>query len=150
MKALFRTLVLGLMVAIAPTVMAADGDAKGGQYKLLGDWQVHYIAFPSTFIQPAIAKAYGLTRDEKKAIINISVLKNREGTPAQHVQISGTAKNLIGNGPTLEFKEVVEGDAIYYLAQMDFYNEEIYRFDITIRQDNQEQTLKFQQKFYAQ
>ena len=49
----------------------------GGQYKELGPWQVHYIAFPSTFIQPQIAKAYELERSGYKGIVNISVLKKR-------------------------------------------------------------------------
>ncbi|CCQ09940.1 FIG003551: hypothetical protein [Pseudoalteromonas luteoviolacea B = ATCC 29581] len=123
---------------------------QGGQYKTLGNWQVHYIAFPSTFIQPTIANAYGLTRDERKAIINISVLSDHEGNLAQQVEISGTAKNLLGNSIQLNFKEVVDGEAVYYLAQMDFHNEEIYRFEVTIRQGTNEQILKFQQQFYTQ
>lgn len=150
MKLFFRRLALGLTLCLTPLSFASYAEDQGGQYQVLGDWQVHYIAFPSTFLQPQIAKAYGLTRDENKAVINISVLKNRDGTPAQKVQISGNAKNLLGNGPELTFKEVIEGEAIYYLAELDFYDEDIYRFTVTIRQDNQEQILRFQQKLYAQ
>lgn len=150
MKLFIRSLALGLTLSLSSLCVTAKTEDQGGQYQVLGDWQVHYIAFPSTFLQPTIAKAYGLTRDENKAVINISVLKNREGTPAQQVQISGNAKNLLGNGPELTFKEVLEGEAIYYLAELDFYDEDVYRFTITIRKDNQEQTLRFQQKLYAQ
>ncbi|MCK8122067.1 DUF4426 domain-containing protein [Pseudoalteromonas sp. 2CM32C] len=121
----------------------------GGQYKELGPWQVHYIAFPSTFIQPQIAKAYGLERSGYKGIVNISVLKNNTGNAAQKAKLSGTARNLLGNKQTLNFKEVIEGESIYYLAQVDFTNEEILRFEIEIQQSNQFQTLQFQQKFYV-
>ena len=55
---------------------AHSEDMQGAQYKDLGPWQVHYIAFPSTFIQPQIAQTYGLERSGYKGIVNISILKN--------------------------------------------------------------------------
>ena len=124
-------------------------EMQGAQYKELGPWQVHYIAFPSTFIQPKIAKAYGLERSGYKGIVNISVLKNDAENTAQTAKLTGTAKNLLGNKQTLTFKEVKEGDSIYYLAQVDYTNEEILRFEIEIQQSNQFQKLQFQQKFYV-
>ncbi|WP_404393819.1 DUF4426 domain-containing protein [Pseudoalteromonas phenolica] len=141
-------ILITLILALSSFVTSADS-VQGGQYKELGPWQVHYIAFPSTFIQPNIAKAYGLERSNYKGIINISVLANKEGTPAQKAKLTGEAKNLLGSKQTLEFKEVVDGDAIYYLAQVDFRNEEIYRFKININQGNNFQVLNFQQKFYV-
>lgn len=128
---------------------AQSEDMQGAQYKELGPWQVHYIAFPSTFIQPQIAKTYGLERSGYKGIVNISVLKNNSDKTAQTVKLSGTAKNLLGNKQALTFKEVKEGDSIYYLAQVDYTNEEILRFEIEIQQSNQFQKLQFQQKFYV-
>ncbi|WP_213610603.1 DUF4426 domain-containing protein [Pseudoalteromonas sp.] len=128
---------------------AHSAQEQGAQYKELGPWQVHYIAFPSTFIQPQIAKTYGLERSGYKGIVNISILKNNADKTAQKAVLQGTAKNLLGNKQTLNFKEVIEGDSIYYLAQVDYTNEEILRFDIAIEQGNKFQTLKFQQKFYV-
>jgi hypothetical protein len=122
---------------------------QGAQYKELGPWQVHYIAFPSTFIQPKIAKAYNLERSGYKGIVNISILKNDADKTAQTATLTGTAKNLLGNKQTLTFKEVKEGDSIYYLAQVNYTNEEILRFEIEIQQSNQFQKLQFQQKFYV-
>ena len=129
------------------TVFAND---QGGQFKQLGDWEVHYIAFPSTFLQPSIAKHYGLERSKYSGVINISVLDSRhKDKPAQQVEIVGQARNLLGNTVTLDFKEVVEGEAVYYIAPIKFTNEEIYRFNIDLKQGRQQHTLKFQQKFYV-
>ena len=136
-----------ILLSLFTTLAQAD-EQPGAQYKVLGPWEVHYIAFPSTFIQPSIAKNYDLDRSPNKGIINISVLKNSDKS-AQTATLTGTARNLLGNKKQLEFKEVVEGDAIYYLAQIDYSNEEIYRFDIEINQNGKVQTLKFQQKFYV-
>ncbi|MGP5156642.1 DUF4426 domain-containing protein [Pseudoalteromonas prydzensis] len=131
------------------TFSAHSEQMQGAQYKELGPWQVHYIAFPSTFIQPKIAKAYDLQRSGYKGIVNISILKNDSDATAQTAILKGTARNLLGNKQTLEFKEVIEGDSIYYLAQVDFTNEEVLRFDVEIQQGNQFQKLQFQQKFYV-
>jgi len=137
------------IACLALAFNAHSAQEQGAQYKELGPWQVHYIAFPSTFIQPQIAKTYGLERSGYKGIVNISILKNDTDKTAQKATLQGTAKNLLGNKQTLNFKEVAEGDSVYYLAQVDYTNEEILRFEIEIQQGNQFQTLKFQQKFYV-
>ncbi|TMO93865.1 DUF4426 domain-containing protein [Pseudoalteromonas sp. S3260] len=137
------------IACLALAFNAHSAQEQGAQYKELGPWQVHYIAFPSTFIQPQIAKTYGLERSGYKGIVNISILKNDTDKTAQKATLQGTARNLLGNKQSLNFKEVVEGDSIYYLAQVDYTNEEILRFEIEIQQGNQFQTLKFQQKFYV-
>ncbi|MCF6435007.1 MULTISPECIES: DUF4426 domain-containing protein [Pseudoalteromonas] len=140
---------LSLALLLFVCAFAQAGSEQGGQFKTLGPWQVHYIAFPSTFIQPNIAKAYGLERSNYKATVNISVLSNSAEKPAQKVRLTGEARNLLGNKQNLEFKEVVDGDSVYYLAQIDFSNEETYRFKVTISQGNTQQVLNFQQKFYV-
>jgi hypothetical protein len=144
MKSLTRLCVLLLL-----SFQLFANDHQGGQYKQLGHWQVHYIAFPSTFIQPKIASAYGLKRSNYKAIVNVSVLSKNTNLKALKAQLTGTAKNLLGNKQNLDFKEVVEGDSIYYLAQIDFNNEETFRFNIQVQQANTAHTLTFQQKFYV-
>ncbi|MBQ4839093.1 MULTISPECIES: DUF4426 domain-containing protein [Pseudoalteromonas] len=138
-----------ILLVLAAFHTQANNSESGGQYKNLGNWEVHYIAFPSTFIQPSVAKVYGVVRSENKALINISVLAKDQSKTAQEVQISGFAKNLLGNKKSLTFKQVIEGDAIYYLAQLDYYNEDVYRFELNIQQGNNHQLLKFQQKFYV-
>ncbi|MBE0376365.1 DUF4426 domain-containing protein [Pseudoalteromonas prydzensis] len=139
-----------LFFALAGITFSAHSEQmQGAQYKELGPWQVHYIAFPSTFIQPQIAKAYDLERSGYKGIVNISILKNDTDATAQTAILKGTARNLLGNKQTLDFKEVIEGESIYYLAQVNFTNEEILRFDVEIQQGNQFQKLQFQQKFYV-
>lgn len=125
--------------------MASHAEIK----KDLGDWEVHYIALTSTFLSPEIARANGIERSSKNALINISVL-DKVTKEAQVLEISGTARNLLGTTKTLTFKQVNEGEAIYYLASVSFADQEVLRFDIDIRQGNSNQNLKFQQKMYAE
>ncbi len=134
-------------IFLALVLMAFSGFACAEQKRILGNWEVHYIAFNTTFLTPEIASANGISRSPNNILINISVL-DRTTKLAQSVDITGTARNLLGNTKMLNFKKVEEGDAIYYLAQLPFSDEEHYRFNIEIIQGKVEQTLKFEQKLY--
>ncbi|MBA6264518.1 MAG: DUF4426 domain-containing protein [Colwellia sp.] len=118
--------------------------------KKMGSMQVHYMAINATFLTPKIAKAYNIERSRFNGLINISVLDDsKESRPAKAVSIQGKARNDIGQIKTLEFDEVKEGDAIYYLAQVNYTNEETFYFDITISDGKETHQLKFKQKFYV-
>lgn len=125
------------------------GQAWAEQKQVLGEWDVHYIAFPSTMLTPQIAQANGIVRSQYNSVINVSVLDSTS-KQAQDVSVIGTATNLLGTKKPLSFKKVVEGEAIYYIATLKFANLETYRFAIDIQNGNQLETLNFQQKMYAE
>ncbi|WP_423185839.1 DUF4426 domain-containing protein [Alishewanella sp. d11] len=133
--------------SLASLLLASHAYAE--QKQQLGDWDVHYIAFNSTFLTPQVAKATNLSRNKNNAIINISVLESQT-QQAQAVQIGGIARNLLGQQRDLVFREVKDGDAIYYIAVMPFRNEEQFRFSLDIRQGNKRQQLNFEQKLYTE
>jgi len=118
--------------------------------KKFGDLDVHYMALGATFLTPEVAKAYGIQRSRYNGLVNISVLDNsKKNSPAKTVLISGKAKNLAGQNKSIYFDEVKEGDAIYYLAQVKYRNNETIKFDITITDNGKEHLLTFSQKFYT-
>ncbi|WP_372881062.1 DUF4426 domain-containing protein [Psychromonas sp.] len=119
------------------------------QFQTFNNLEVHYIALTSTFLQPDIAQKYTIKRSKYNAIINISVLDKNAGNKAVSAVISGTGKNLLGQSHDLNFIEIKEGDAVYYIADYPFSNEEIVNFNITITAQEQTNTLKFQHKFYV-
>ena len=108
------------------------------------------MAIGSTFFTPEIAKVYGITRSRYNGLINIAVLDNsQKGNPAKSVSITGKAKNNVGQFKELDFTEVKEGSAIYYLAQVNYTNEETLHLDIMINDGKEKQQLKFSQTFYV-
>jgi len=113
------------------------------------DWDIHYIAFPSSFIEPAVANEYQLQRSRYMAIVNISVLDNTNEDKAQNVSLTGTARNLLGQTKTLSFKKVKEGSAIYYLAQVKYRDQETLKFTIEIQRGNRVETIEFSKKMYV-
>jgi hypothetical protein len=111
--------------------------------------QVHYIALPSTFLQPDIANQYAIKRSKYTGFINIAVIDKNNQLDAVKSQVSGSGKNLLGQTEILDFKEIIEGKAIYYIAIYPFTNEEIVNFSIKINSQNKTNILKFQHKFYV-
>lgn len=128
------------------------GYSHAEQKQQVGHFAIHYMAFGSTFITPQIAKAYGLTRSSYNGIVNITVLNTKlEGHPAIPVEISGIANNLIDARITLDFKEIHEGNSIYYIAEIPYRDDQDVNFTIAVKYGNQLNTsLKFKQKFYVE
>ncbi|NVK26325.1 MAG: DUF4426 domain-containing protein [Gammaproteobacteria bacterium] len=114
-----------------------------------GDWDIHYIAFPATFVEPDVAKNYQLIRSKYKGIVNISVLDNQQNMKAQNAYVSGTAKNLLGQRQELTFKKVEEGNAIYFLAQFDYNDQEAFNFSVDVQRGDRTETIKFSKTFYV-
>ncbi len=116
----------------------------------LGPWEVHYNAFNSTLLRAEMAQQYDLERSSTLATLNITVLAADEpGKPAQKVTVTGYSMNPLSQQQRLDFNQVIEGDAVYYLAQARFTNLETLRFFITIDDGKQQQTLRFHKEFWA-
>lgn len=137
-----------LLSIIFAMLMITSSQVSAEQKKQLGDWDVHYIAFPAPLLTPEIAQQYRIQRSKFNAVINISVLDS-QSQQAQKVAISGIAKDLLGRQIALDFTEVVEGKAIYYLAQLPFKDQQTFDFTLTLSQKNSLQQLTFKQKFYV-
>lgn len=130
-------------------LFTANTTAHAEQMQELGTWKVHYSAFPSTFLSPEIAKQYKVQRSKYSGLINISIL-DASNLKALDVQLSGTAKNLLGVKKDLQFKRIKDGKAIYYLSELTYRTEDNYQFNIKISKGAQSQVLKFEHKFYVE
>ena len=120
--------------------------------KAFGDYVVHFNAFRSDTLTPEIAKAYSLTRRNNRMVVNITVQKkNGDVTKPVKASVSGFASNLTGQVKELEFKEIHDGEAIYYLAQAQVANRETLKFDITATPAGEKIVAKvnFKQQFFT-
>ena len=120
--------------------------ALAEQKQSYGDLDVHYSAFNSGFLQPDVAAATGMVRSKTQGVVNVAVLK--AGT-ASNAKVSGSVKNLLGQSTALNFKEVKEGQAIYYLAQFPFEQRETLRFSLSVQAaDGVPHSFDFNQEFF--
>jgi len=124
--------------------MAADA-IKSDRQEKFGDTTVHYNTFNSTYLTPEVAKAAELTRSKNQGVINISVLK--DGKP-QMAQVSGTVKDLTSQSVTLNFKQVTEQGAIYYIAQYPVPQQETRTFQIKVQTGDNINTINFNQELF--
>jgi len=120
--------------------------------KSFGNYVVHFNAFRSDTLTPEIAKAYSLTRRNNRMVVNITIQK-KDGDVTKPVKasVSGFASNLTGQVKDLEFKEIHDGEAIYYLAQSQVANRETLKFDITATPAGEKIIAKvnFKQQFFT-
>lgn len=111
-----------------------------------GELDVHYSVFNSSFLQPDVAAAVGLTRSKTVGVLNIAALKGGQGQPAK---VSGSVKNLLGQTSELQFKQVLESGAVYYLAEFPLRQREMLTFSINVQiGDAAPHTLTFNQEVF--
>ena len=143
MKKLMKALVLlaALTTLTAQAQQAMDFD----------DYSIHYNALSSSLITPEVAKAYGISRSDSRALINISVLK--KSGDAARAQVTATGRNLTGQTRKGEMREINEGDgAIYYIGELSVRNMETFDFTVLVTPEGNDKpyTVKFRQQFYTE
>lgn len=127
----------------------AHADAEHS--KEFGDYVIHYNAFRSDTLLPEVAKQYNLTRRNNRVIVNIAVLKkvlNTTGTPTA-ATVTGNLSNLTGQMKNMEFREIKEGTAIYYLSESQFTEGEFLKFNLKVTPEGEAEParLKFDKRF---
>ena len=114
---------------------------EGTSYEM-DNYIVYYNVFNSAMIPPEIARAHNLIRAKDRAYVNVSLVKKSggNGIPAK---VSGHHRNLMQQRFNLNFVEIKEPTATYYLAPIRFNNEEILHVDISIAPPDESETATF-------
>ena len=128
LRRLLLALCLGLSLSGLPA-LAEDG----GRSLERGGYTIHYQVFHSTFLTPEVAAAYQVTRARNRSLVMVSVRRGAgaDGIP-QRALVSGTQSDLIHTNK-LQFRELEERGAIYYLAEFHHGREETHRFNLQVQ-----------------
>ena len=113
-------------------------------------YNIHYNAFNSSMLDPEVVNKYGIERSKSIGVLTLSVLEKND--KAVSAFIVGNSKNAIFQLTTLDFKEVTEGQSIYYIATFNFADKEQLNFDITVVPKGVTHKIKlnFQQQFFVE
>lgn len=118
----------------------------------VGPYEIHYSAIPTGFLTPEVAQNYNLTRSRAIGLLNISVLEKLEDGTTRPVaaMVDGRVTNDIRQDRALSFRQVKEGEAIYYLAQFQFGEGERleYRANIRPRGHDRSYPIRFTQGLF--
>ncbi|EUB86719.1 DUF4426 domain-containing protein [Pseudomonas putida] len=139
-----RLITVLLAACLSLSAVAADA-IKGERKEVFGDVTVHYNTFNSTFLTPEIAKAAELIRSKNQGVINVSVIK--DGKPLI-ANVTGTVKDLTSQSVPLNFRQVTEQGAIYYIAQYPVEQQETRTFEIKVQNGDKVNTINFNQELF--
>ena len=110
-------------------------------------YEIHYTTLSSRLIPADVAASHGITRSDNRIVTNVSI--RRDGLPIK-ATIRGTATNLLNQRQILAFTEVMEQDAIYYLANQLVDVRDTLRFVLFILPEDADETyeLAFVRDYY--
>ena len=132
--------------AATAVLILVAGVLSAEQKQAFGDYEVHYSVFNPSFLRAEVAERYDVVRGRDKAVVNVSIL---DGERSVALPVTGTVKNLLGQLQPLDFREVKEGEAVYYLAMLTYQDRDTLRFEITADLPGYgAAVVKFQQTLY--
>ena len=118
-----------------------------------GSYEVFYSAFNTSFLSPEVASSLGIVRGDDRGLLNVSVIEHfPDGSshPIAAKTISGSSYDLL-HRRSLDFQEVVETDARYYLAPFKITNDNemiIIQVDVTPVTSDQSIAIKLERRFF--
>jgi hypothetical protein len=116
-------------------------------------YTIHHNALTTDTLTPQVAKTYDIQRSKNRGLLNVSVIKEQEGTTGTPVKarIDASASNLTGQSRTIELREVIDGDAIYYLADFRVANQETLEFRLEVQPEGADTSYSagFSQQFFT-
>lgn len=119
-----------------------------------GDYNVHVSGLLTSDLTPEVAQSYGIVRSETRGFVNLVLLQKDASTGTEKpvkAKVTLSAANLTGQLKSTEVQEVVSGDSIYYIAEVDVADREIINFDFDLRPADSNRLLqvRFSHEFYA-
>lgn len=141
------TPVLLALVLLAPLCALAENSTTAGGYT------VHHNAFTTSTLTPEVAKAYGILRSKYRGMLNISVIKEAEGTTGTPVPARVDVETVVltGQRTPLPMREIKEQEAVYYVGEFPVQNNETVNFRIEVTPEGTDETfiIKMEQQFFT-
>jgi hypothetical protein len=115
-------------------------------------YTIHHNAIPSAWLDPAIAKQYGIQRSKYRGMLNVSVIKTVPGTTGESAAavVLAKATNIRGQMISIPMRQVKEGDAIYYIGEFRIADQETLNFELKVqpRGETRFHSAKLSQQFF--
>jgi hypothetical protein len=114
------------------TLFLLIGSAQSGaaQFERRGEFDIHYTTFSSMLIPSDVAHAHDITRAENMMVVNITIKK---GNQSIRGKVTGHATNLLNQLVALEFDEISESNAVYYLSEVIARENDIFSFELKVQ-----------------
>lgn len=140
------SIMLTMLLALAAAAGAENSTRTGG-------YTIHHNAITTDSLPVQVATAYGLQRSKSRGLLNVSVLRDEPGSLGVpvHADIRAAAKTLYGQIRPIKLREVVEDEAIYYIADFPVAHREVLLFEFEVLPEGGRYPLRatMRQEFYT-
>jgi len=113
-----------------------------------GALRVRYNALPSLSLGEAMAREYGVARDENTALVIVALRQLRDG---EEIDADGTvsvqATDLAGKRQTVALRPVRAGEYTDQIGTLKVSRRDTVRFEIAVDALGRQETVKFQRNF---
>ena len=142
-----------LLVLLLASALLAPLSALAENSTSAGGYTIHYNAFTTSTLTPEVAKAYGIQRSKFRGMLNVSVIKEKEGTTGSSVPARVDVNTLVltGQSSRLSMREIKEQGAVYYVGEFPVQNEEKVNFVIEVTPEGSMETVivNMEQQFFT-
>ena len=118
-----------------------------------GDYVLYVNALTTDDLSAEVAGEYGIVRSNDRALLTLSVHRKAEdgSTAAVASEISTSASNLTGQLKNVFVREIREGDAIYYIGELEVADRETLTYNVTITPSGEDESLsvRYQKQFFT-
>jgi len=122
-------------------------------FRDFGEYVMHFNALTTDQLTAEIAQRHGIVRSNNRAMLNVSILRKRDGSLGVPVaaRVTVSANNLTGQLKNVTLKEVREAEAIYYLAESAVANGEtlIYAIDAIPESRDAPLSIRYRKQFFV-
>ncbi|AIR88540.1 DUF4426 domain-containing protein [Pseudomonas cremoricolorata] len=133
-----------LSLCLALPALAADA-ARPERQQTFDDVTVHYNAFSSSSLPPAVAASTGLLRSKELGVLTVAV---RQADAPGLATVKGSVKDLTGRSSPLSFKAISSQGAVSYVAQFKVEQAQLLTFTLDIDTGGVSHTLSFNQEVF--
>lgn len=147
MRNLIIALTAGAALLLLPVFSWAENSTK------IPGYTIHHNALTTDTLQPDVASSYNIRRSKNRAMLNVSIIKDKAGTTGTPVsgKVSVKARNLRGQVRDIPMREIKEAEAIYYIGDFLVENQETVTFQISVMPANETAThnATIEQQFFT-
>lgn len=116
----------------------------------VGDVSVRASVMQTSLLTPAVARGYGITRDDKSVLLLVAV---RQGPDAEAIalpaRVVASATDLRGRRQDVAMRELRSGDLLDYVGTVELDAPDTLRFDVSVtREGGATSTLQFVREFH--
>ena len=118
-----------------------------------GDYTLHFNALTTEQLTAEVAQRHGIVRSGNRAMLNVSILRNREGAIGVPVRgiVEVSAANLTGQLKPVSLREITEAEAIYYIGESSVADGEtlVYSIDATPVEETTPMSVRYMKQFFV-